>query len=338
MNWLSRLSDGLRKTTDSLGAVLTKRKLDAATLEELEEQLIMADMGAATAASIVAEIGQGRVDKDISEEEIKALLAAAIARRLEPYAVPLFAGQSGASARLLPSGEKDGMRGPSTGDEKPLEAPSPQPSPLQGEGVQVILIVGVNGNGKTTTIGKLAHRLTQDGQKVMLVAADTFRAAAVEQLQRWAERAGCGFVRGAENADPASVAYAGVDRALAEGANVVFIDTAGRLHTKENLMAELAKITKVIRKLIPDAPHAVLQVLDATTGQNALAQVKAFREVAGVTGLIITKLDGTAKAGIVLALAEQFKLPIHAIGVGEGAEDLQPFAAEQFAQALVGLQ
>ena len=170
----------------------------------------------------------------------------------------------------------------------------------------------------------------------MVVAADTFRAAAVEQLEQWSARAGCGFVRGAENGDPAAVAYAGVEKALAEHADVVFIDTAGRLHTKENLMAELSKIRKVIAKLIPDAPHAVIQVLDATTGQNALAQVKAFREVAGVTGLVVTKLDGTAKAGIVVALAEQFKLPIHAIGVGEGAEDLQAFNAADFAQALVG--
>jgi fused signal recognition particle receptor len=195
----------------------------------------------------------------------------------------------------------------------------------------------VNGNGKTTTIGKMAHRYRAEGKRVMLVAADTFRAAAVEQLQVWAERAGASFHRGEMNADPASVAYQGVERAMREGADVVFIDTAGRLHTKENLMAELSKITKVIKKLVPDAPHAVLQVLDATTGQNALAQLKAFRDVAGVTGLVVTKLDGTAKAGIIVALADQFKLPIHAIGVGEGAEDLQPFDAEDFARALVGL-
>lgn len=298
MSWFDRLSQGLKKTTDSIGGVFTKRKLDAATLEELEELLILTDMGAATSVAVVQELAQGRVDKDIEEREIKQLLAASIAKRLEPYAVALK-----------------------------VDAAAPT----------VILVVGVNGNGKTTTIGKLAHRLTQDGKKVQLVAADTFRAAAVEQLQKWAERAGCGFVRGAQNADPASVAYAGVEKAIADKADVVFIDTAGRLHTKENLMAELSKITKVIRKLVPDAPHAVVQVLDATTGQNALAQVKAFREVAGVTGLVVTKLDGTAKAGIVVALAEQFKLPIHAIGVGEGAEDLQPFAAEDFARALVGL-
>ncbi len=298
MSWFKKLSDGLRKTTDSIGAVFTKRKLDAATLEELEETLILADMGAATASAVVAELAYGRVDKDIGEDEIKQLLAAAIAKRLAPYAVPL---------------------------DHAVASPT------------VVLVVGVNGNGKTTTIGKLSHSLTSEGRRVMVVAADTFRAAAVEQLQRWSERAGCSFVRGAENADPASVAYAGVEKAIAEKADVVFIDTAGRLHTKENLMAELSKITKVIKKLLPDAPHAVVQVLDATTGQNALAQVKAFGEVAGVTGLVVTKLDGTAKAGIVVALAEQFKLPIHAIGVGEGAEDLRPFAADDFARALVGI-
>lgn len=298
MSWFDRLSQGLKKTTESIGGVFTKRKLDAATLEELEELLILSDMGAATSAAVVAELAQGRVDKDIEENEIKQLLAASIAKRLAPYAVP-------------------------------LETTNPTPN--------IILVVGVNGNGKTTTIGKLAYALAREGKKVTVVAADTFRAAAVEQLQRWAERAGCAFVRGADNADPASVAYAGVEKAIAEKAQVVFIDTAGRLHTKEHLMAELSKITKVIRKLVPDAPHAVVQVLDATTGQNALAQIKAFRDVAGVTGLVVTKLDGTAKAGIVVALAEQFKLPIHAIGVGEGAEDLQPFAADDFARALVGL-
>jgi fused signal recognition particle receptor len=298
MRWFKRLSDGLKKTTDSIGAVFTKRKLDAATLEELEELLIMADMGTKAAAEIVAELAAGRVDKDIDEHEIKELLAGSIAKRLEAYARPL------ALDVALPC---------------------------------VVLVVGVNGNGKTTTIGKLAHQLASEGKKVTLVAADTFRAAAVEQLQRWSERAGCIFVRGADNADPASVAYAGLQKSIEQSADVVFIDTAGRLHTKENLMAELSKITKVIRKLMPDAPHAVLQVLDATTGQNALMQVKAFREVAGVTGLVVTKLDGTAKAGIIIALAEQFKLPIHAIGVGEGAEDLQPFTPTDFGRALVGL-
>ena len=300
MSWFNKLSQGLKKTSSSLADVFTKRSLDAATLEELEELLILSDMGAGVAASITAEIAANKVDKAINGEALRELLAAAIAKRLQPYAQPL----------TLPN-----------------EA-----------SCNVVLVVGVNGNGKTTTIGKLMHQLTAEGKKITVVAADTFRAAAVEQLQVWATRSGAQFVRGAENADPASVAYQGVEQAIANGSDVVFIDTAGRLHTKDDLMAELSKITKVIRKLIPDAPHRVLQVLDATTGQNALAQVKAFREVAGVTGLVVTKLDGTAKAGIILALAEQFALPIHAIGVGEGAEDLQPFAAADFARALVGLE
>jgi len=298
MNWFSKLSAGLKKTTESLGAVLTKRKLDAASLEELEESLILSDMGTKAAMEIIAELSKDRFDKDIGEDELKELLAGLIAKRLA----------------VAESQEMFHVKQPS-----------------------VVLVVGVNGNGKTTTIGKLAYRYEKEGKKVMLVAADTFRAAAVEQLQRWSERAGCSFVRGADQSDPASVAYAGVEKAIAEGVDVVFIDTAGRLHTKDNLMAELAKIRKVIAKLIPDAPHAVIQVLDATTGQNALAQVKAFGEVAGVTGLVVTKLDGTAKAGVVVALADQFKLPIHAIGVGEGADDLQPFVAADFARALVGL-
>lgn len=297
MNWFSKLSLGLKKTADALtGGLLTTRKLDAATLQELEDQLVLADVGAATAASITGEISAGRVDKDISDDALKALLASAIEKRLQKAAVPLTL---------------------------PAQA--------------VVLVVGVNGNGKTTTIGKLAYRWSREGKKVLVVAADTFRAAAVEQLEEWSIRAGCGFVRGSANADPASVAYAGVQQGIATQADIVMIDTAGRLHTKENLMAELAKIHKAISKLVPEAPHLVLQVLDATTGQNALAQVKAFKETAGVTGLVITKLDGTAKAGIVVALAEQFGLPIHAVGVGEGAEDLQPFEAADFTRALVGI-
>lgn len=299
MSWIKRLSQGLRKTTESIGAVFVRRKLDQAALDALEDSLILSDMGAATASQIVEELARTHRGQELDENELRKLLAEALSVRLAPYAKP-FA----------------------------LRETTPQ----------IVLVVGVNGNGKTTTIGKLAHYYTQAGQKVMLVAADTFRAAAVEQLEVWSQRAGCGFVRGAANADPASVAYAGVEQAMAEGADIVFIDTAGRLHTKDNLMAELTKIKKVIRKLIPDAPHDVLQVLDATTGQNALAQVKAFREVAGVTGLVVTKLDGTAKAGIVLALAEQFKIPIHAVGVGEGIEDLQPFTADAFAQGLVGYE
>ena len=300
MNWFSRLSAGLRKTTDAIGTVFTQKKLDRATLEALEETLILADMGLPAAQSAVEELAKNRLDHDIDPQEIKEELAKIIAERLA---------KAPAASLLHPSG---------------------------AAGLRVVLVVGVNGNGKTTTIGKLAHLLGASGRRVVLVAADTFRAAAVEQLERWSARAGCVFVRGADQADPASVAYAGVERALAEGAEVVFIDTAGRLHTKDNLMAELQKIIKVIRKLVPDAPHEVIQVLDATTGQNAIAQVKAFREVAGVTGLVVTKLDGTAKAGIVVALVDQFGLPIQAIGVGEGAEDLQAFVPQEFARALVG--
>lgn len=298
MSWLDKLSGGLKKTAQSLDDALNKTNLNDETLETLEESLIMADLGTTTAMEIAEEMRQTKVRENIPMEQVRALLAAAVAKRLQPFAKPLDIGVA-----------------------RPC----------------VVLVVGVNGNGKTTTIGKLAYQYQQQGKKVMLVAADTFRAAAVEQLQRWAERAGCDFYRAAENADPASVAYAGLDQAMKSGADVVFIDTAGRLHTKKELMAELEKITKVIRKLIPEAPHHVLQVLDATTGQNALAQLAAFKEVAGVTGLVVTKLDGTAKAGVVVALAEKFSLPIHALGVGEGAVDLQPFKADDFARALAGL-
>lgn len=296
MNWFSRLSEGLKKTSTGIADVFTKSKLDEATLEELEELLILSDMGVATASSVTQEIGEKRLERDIAGEELRGLLADAIAARLEPYA-------------------------------KPLDVSVAAPC--------IILVVGVNGNGKTTTIGKLAHQLAGEGRKVALVAADTFRAAAVEQLKVWADRSGALFHRGAENADPAAVAYQGLEHALQAKSDVVFIDTAGRLHTKNDLMAELEKITKVIRKLVPDAPHHVVQVLDATTGQNALAQVKAFRAIAGVTGLVVTKLDGTAKAGVVVALAQEFNLPIHAIGIGEGVDDLRSFQAIDFAKALV---
>ncbi len=298
MSWFNKLSSGLKKTSTGITEVFTKSRLDDATLEELEDVLILSDMGVGAASSIVAEIGDARHEKEVSGEELRGLLAAAIAKRLEPYARPLNIAVA-----------------------KPC----------------VVLVVGVNGNGKTTTIGKLAHLLAGQGDKVAVVAADTFRAAAVEQMRVWAERSGALFHSGAENADPASVAYQGLEAAMKAGSDVVFIDTAGRLHTKEHLMAELQKITKVIRKLLPEAPHHVVQVLDATTGQNALAQVKAFREVAGVTGLVVTKLDGTAKAGVVVALAQEFKLPIHAVGVGEGAEDLQSFEAADFAKAMVAV-
>lgn len=297
MSWFSKLSEGLKKTSQALDDALNKTTLNEATLDVLEESLLLADIGAATAEALRDEIAQARVREHIPMEEVRALLANAIAARLAPHA-------------------------------RPLEITA---SP------HVALVVGVNGNGKTTTIGKLAARHTQEGKTVMVVAADTFRAAAVEQLQRWAERAACLFHAGAEGADPASVAYAGLQQAIAAKADLVLIDTAGRLHTKKELMAELEKIIKVMRKLLPEAPHAVIQVLDATTGQNALLQLEAFKAIAGVSGLIVTKLDGTAKAGIVVALSERFGLPIHAIGIGEGVDDLQAFDAQEFARALVGL-
>ncbi|MFN7402085.1 MAG: signal recognition particle-docking protein FtsY [Alphaproteobacteria bacterium] len=301
MTLFSKISFGLKKSSSRLSTgiaeIFTKKKLDASALESLEDLLIMADVGAVMAAEIVAEIAQGRVDKDISENEVKALLAAAIARRLAPYATS-------------------------------LDVTSATP--------HVIVMVGVNGNGKTTTIGKLAHHYQRQGKRVMLAAADTFRAAAVEQLQQWAERANVPCVTGAANSDPAALAFQATERAVKERVDLLLIDTAGRLQTKAPLMAELEKIRRVIGKALPGAPHRVIQVLDATTGQNALTQVEAFRETAGVTGLIITKLDGTAKAGIVLALTARFGLPIQAIGVGEGIDDLQAFDAREFARALVG--
>lgn len=300
--WLSRLSAGLRKTSKSLGegisGVFTKRKLDNAMLEELEELLIGADVGTQVAVDTVEALRSERFDKEVTDAEVREFLAAHIAGLLEPVAKPLA---------------------------------------LEGAHPFVVLVVGVNGNGKTTTIGKLAAKFAGEGRKVMLAAADTFRAAAIDQLKIWSQRAHVPLIHGAEGGDPASVAYQAMEQAHAQGADLLMIDTAGRLHTKDNLMAELAKIIKVIRKIDPTAPHAVLQVIDGTTGQNALAQVAAFRETAGVTGLVVTKLDGSAKAGAVVALAKQFGLPIHAIGVGEGIDDLQPFTAPDFARALVGM-
>jgi fused signal recognition particle receptor len=299
--WLSRLKAGLSKTSvklgDSIAGIFTRRKLDDEMLAELESSLVQADMGAKTAASIVAEFGRQRFGKEITPEEVKEALADAIVPVLEPVAQPL---------QIL-------------ADKQPY----------------VILVVGVNGNGKTTTIGKLAHSLQQQGHSVMLAAADTFRAAAVEQLVVWGKRTGCEVITGAEGADAASVAYRAFEEARTRKIGVLLIDSAGRLHNKANLMAELQKIIKTLRKIDPEAPHSIIQVLDATTGQNALSQVEVFKAAAGVTGLVITKLDGTAKGGIVVALAERFGLPIHAIGVGESTEDLQPFAARDFARNLV---
>ncbi|MDR3424705.1 MAG: signal recognition particle-docking protein FtsY [Alphaproteobacteria bacterium] len=300
--WLSRLRSGLHrsssKLTSGIADVFTKRKLDAAALQELEETLISADLGPSTAARLVAEFGTNRFGKDIGEDEVKAALAQQIAAILQPVAKPL---------------EPDLSR-------KPF----------------VILVVGVNGTGKTTTIGKFAQSYVDHGLKVTLAAADTFRAAAISQLRIWGERAGVPVVAGEQGGDAAALAYRAFEEARADQSDILMIDTAGRLHNKNDLMQELAKIVRVIKKHDPEAPHATILTLDATTGQNAHAQVEAFLSMTNVTGLVVTKLDGSAKGGVIVALADRFKLPIYAIGVGEQAEDLQPFLAEDFARALVG--
>jgi fused signal recognition particle receptor len=294
--FFDRLKSGLAKT--GLGEILTRKKLDAETLAELEEALIRADMGAAQAAKLAAAVGKGRYDAEISGAELKAVLAAEIANLLAPVQKPLTV--------------EDGK--------KPF----------------VILVAGVNGTGKTTTIGKLAKRLGEEGAKVTLAAGDTFRAAAIEQLKVWAGRARAEFVATKSGGDAAGLAFEALEKARANGSDILLIDTAGRLQNKAGLMAELEKIARVIKKLDPTAPHAVLLVLDATTGQNALSQVEAFSAAVPVTGLVMTKLDGTAKGGILVALAGRFGLPVHYIGVGEGEDDLQPFIARDFAMALVG--
>ena len=275
-----------------------RRELDDAMLEQLEEVLIRADMGVETALRVVANLAEGRMGKRLSVTEIKGLLADEIARILEPVARPL---------------------------------------PLYPTKPQVVLVVGVNGSGKTTTIGKLASQFRAAGKKVVIAAGDTFRAAAVEQLQVWGTRAGVPVMTAPEGADPASLAYDALVRAKAEGVDLLMIDTAGRLQNRADLMEELAKIVRVIRKKDPSAPHNTILVLDATTGQNALSQVEIFRKLADVSGLVMTKLDGTAKGGVLVALADRFGLPIHAIGVGEQIDDLDAFDPEDYARALVGL-
>jgi fused signal recognition particle receptor len=297
-----RLSTGLSRTASRLGdgiAKLSRRRLDAETLAALEDLLIEADVGMETSAKIVAVVGAAKHDRELSGDEIKALIAAEVEKILAPVAKPF--------------------------------AIDPAKKPF------VVLVAGVNGSGKTTTIGKLAARLKSDGRRVLIAAADTFRAAAIDQLLRWGERAGASVVAREPGADPAGVAYEALERARAEQADIVLIDTAGRLQNKVALMAELEKIVRVVKKLDAGAPHATLLVLDATVGQNALVQVDAFAKIAGVTGLAMTKLDGTAKGGILVAVAARFGLPVHFIGVGEGVDDLAPFDARDFARALVGL-
>jgi fused signal recognition particle receptor len=301
--WLARLRDGLTRSSsklaDGIGGIFTKRRLDDAALEELEELLISADLGPATAAKLVTNLAKTRFGKEVTPEEVRSALAADIATILAPVAKPLVLQET----------------------VKPT----------------VVLVVGVNGSGKTTTIGKLAKQYRDEGRKVVLAAGDTFRAAAVEQLKIWGGRTGATVIARDAGADPAGLAYDALVQAKAEGADVLLIDTAGRLHNKADLMAELQKIIRVLRKLEPAAPHACLLVLDATTGQNAHAQVEVFREMTAISGLVVTKLDGTARGGVVVALASRFGLPIHAIGVGEGADDLRPFSAEAFARSLMGL-
>jgi fused signal recognition particle receptor len=302
LGFFSRLKEGLtrstQKLTDGITSAFTKRRLDDEALEELEEVLIAADLGTDVARRVIANFRRTRFGKEVSDEEIKQALGEEIAAILAPVAQPL---------QLDPA-------------KKP----------------HVVLVVGVNGTGKTTTIGKFAQHYREEGLRPVLVAGDTFRAAAVEQLQIWGERVGASVIAGGQNADAAGLAFNGLTQAKAEGADVLLIDTAGRLHNKSVLMDELRKIIRVLRKQDETAPHSVLLVLDATTGQNAIQQVRVFKEMVDVTGLVVTKLDGSARGGIVVALAEAFGLPVYAVGVGEKASDLRPFDAEDFARGLVG--
>ncbi len=300
--WFQRLASGLRRSSDNLSSsitsVFTKRKLDAATLDELEDVLIQADLGIDTASAITETLRRDRFDKDVSGEDVRNVLADEVEKVLGPVARPLAIDSS----------------------KKPF----------------VILMIGVNGSGKTTTIGKLAQKLSREGRSVMLAAGDTFRAAAIEQLQVWGQRTGAPVIARPAGADASGLAFDAVTQARAEGRDVLIIDTAGRLQNREELMDELEKVIRVIRKVDPEAPHATLLTLDATTGQNAMKQVEIFGKRAGVTGLVMTKLDGTARGGILVAIAKKFGLPVHFIGVGEGVDDLEPFKASDFARAIAG--
>ena len=299
-SWFQRLKSGLSKSSsrlsEGIATVFTKRKLDAEMLQDLEDLLIQADLGVDTATRITDKLSSGRFDKEISPEEVRGVLATEVAEALDPVASPLLID----------------------------ETKTPY----------VILMTGVNGTGKTTTIGKLANQFTGQGKRVMLAAGDTFRAAAIDQLKIWGDRAGAPVIAHAVGSDAAGLAFDALKKAQEDQFDILLIDTAGRLQNKANLMAELEKIVRVIKKFDDTAPHSVLLVLDATTGQNALQQVEVFRNIAGVTGLIMTKLDGTARGGILVAIAAKFDLPIHAIGVGEGIDDLQPFVAREFAEAI----
>ena len=301
-SWWKRLSSGLKRTSASLGGAIadlvTKRKLDADAIEDLESELIRADLGPDFAARVIKVLSDGRFEKGIAPDEVKEVLAAEVEKVLSPVA-------------------------------KPIEITA---RPF------VILVCGVNGSGKTTTIGKLAAKFHGEGKSVMLVAGDTFRAAAIDQLKIWAGRTGASIRASTPGADAASLAFDAITAAKAEGIEVVLIDTAGRLQNRTELMSELEKMLRVIRKVEPTAPNAVLLVLDATVGQNALNQVEIFGKTAGVTGLVMTKLDGTARGGILVTIADRFKLPVHFIGVGEGVDDLAAFTARDFARAVVGIE
>ncbi len=303
LSWYQRLVAGLSRTssqlTGQIAALFTRRKLDEETLQDLEDLLIRADLGVETALRITGTLSSERYGKDVSGEDVSRIMAAEISKVLTPVARPLALDLS----------------------HKP----------------HVILVVGVNGTGKTTTIGKLAAKLSGAGLKVTLAAGDTFRAAAIEQLKIWADRTGSDFIGTRLGADAAGLAYDAFEQARARKSDVLIIDTAGRLQNKTELMAELEKIVRVLGKLDPDAPHTVLQTLDATTGQNAMQQVEIFRNVAGVSGLIMTKLDGTARGGILVAISAKYKLPVYFIGIGEGVDDLEPFEAKEFAQAIAGI-
>jgi fused signal recognition particle receptor len=302
-NWWQRLTGGLKRSSSALGApivdLLTKRKLDAATIAELEDVLIRADLGLDVAARVAAALGDSRYAAEITPDEVKAVVAAEVEKSLAGVALPLAIDAS----------------------TKPF----------------VILVVGVNGSGKTTTIGKLAAKFRAEGRAVMLAAGDTFRAAAIDQLKIWAERSGSAFIAREAGADAAGLVFDAVAAAKQRGIDVLLVDTAGRLQNRTELMDELHKIVRVIKKVDASAPHAVLLVLDATVGQNALSQVEIFQKTAGITGLAMTKLDGTARGGILVAIAERFKVPVHFIGVGESVDDLAPFSARDFARAIVGL-
>jgi fused signal recognition particle receptor len=303
-SWWRRLSGGLKRTSASIGdaivGLVSKRKLDATAIEELEDVLIRADLGVDAAAKISAAVGEGRYDKAIAPEEVRAILAAEVEKLLTPVAKPLVVDSA----------------------TKPF----------------VILVIGVNGSGKTTTIGKLSARLAGDGYKVMLAAGDTFRAAAIDQLKIWGERSSSPVIARAPGADAAGLAFEALTDARTRKVDVLIVDTAGRLQNRAELMGELEKIVRVMKKIDPAAPHAVLLVLDATIGQNALSQVQQFSKIAGVTGLVMTKLDGTARGGILVAIATKFQLPVHFIGIGEGIDDLAPFTARDFARAIAGIE